>query len=144
MRYILRLTTIAAFCVLVTACAIQQTVRPITTSISSSLCIVKNPKVREGFLTAFESALDSKNVRYTVVDDHSTQEHCDWTATYSANWHWDMAVYMKHAEIKIYNRSCLAGEAVYDSSGAGPEKFIDAEVKVKELVNELIPYQSPY
>jgi hypothetical protein len=46
---------------------------------------------------------------------------------------------MKYAEIKVYRAAALVGEAVYDATWGGGrlDKFINAENKIRELVNEL-------
>ena len=61
------------------------------------------------------------------------------TSTYTANWGWDLAMYMKYAEIKVYRGVALVGLAVYDATRGGgrPDKFINAENKIRELVDEL-------
>ena len=48
-------------------------------------------------------------------------------------------MYMKYAEIKVYRSAALVGEAVYDAtwSGGRLQKFINAENKIHELVDQL-------
>jgi hypothetical protein len=50
-----------------------------------------------------------------------------------------MALYMRYAEIKVYRSAALVGEAVYDATWGGGrlDKFISAENKIRELVDEL-------
>jgi hypothetical protein len=61
------------------------------------------------------------------------------TSTYTANWRWDLALYMAFAEIIVYAEGTKVGSAVYDSlhGGANMNKFINAEAKIRELVDEL-------
>ncbi len=63
------------------------------------------------------------------------------TSTYTANWRWDLATYMALAEIKVYNQGKPVGEAKYDAmhGGGNMGKFIDADKKINELVNQLFP-----
>ena len=81
---------------------------------------------------------------YIVVDEASIPAECEWTATYLAKWSWDITIYMAYAEIKIFHNGNLDGEAVYDSTGGSGNmnKFIDAEPKIRELVNELMQMKS--
>jgi hypothetical protein len=60
-------------------------------------------------------------------------------STYTARWGWDVALYMKYAEIKVYQSATLIGEAVYDATWGGGrlDKFINAENKIREVVEEL-------
>jgi hypothetical protein len=66
---------------------------------------------------------------------------CPITSTYTANWRWDLAIYMAYADIKIYNGGKVIGEANYDATRAGLNggKFIDADKKINELVDQLFP-----
>ncbi len=125
---------------LLSACSIKQVVEPAEMPEKSSLCIIENPDVREGFLTTFKSVLNDKNISYRVVNESAVPSECEWTATYVGNWRWDLALYMAYAEIKIFHNGSLDGEAIYDSKmgGANMSKFIDAESKIRELVNELM------
>lgn len=136
---------IQAFLVLIvavflSACSIQQTVEKAEIPKGNALCIVENSDVRDGFLKEFKSNLQSRNIPYQVVASGAVPDSCIWTATYVANWTWDLALYMSYAEIKIFNRGQLDGRAVYDSrkGGANLDKFIDAETKINELLNELL------
>ena len=134
-----------AICALVvSACSINQSIEPAELSNGSELCIIENPNVRDGFLTEFESVLSSKNIPFKIVNRHSVPEGCEWTATYVARWSWDLTIYMSYAEIKVFHNGVLDGEAKYDATrgGANMNKFIDAEPKIRELVNKLMQYQS--
>ncbi|WP_439133820.1 Sbal_3080 family lipoprotein [Pseudomaricurvus sp.] len=125
---------------LLSACTITQNVEPAQLANQHQLCIIENPKVREGFLAEYRAALTDKGIAHQVVSANSVPDSCEWTSTYTASWSWDMALYMSYADIKVYHRGVLDGEAVYDSrrGGGNMGKFIDAEEKVRELVNELI------
>ena len=121
------------------SCAINQTVEPADIATDAVVCIVENPDVREGFLAELKKVLDEKHINYRVVDKQESL-NCEWTATYLGRWNWDLALYMSYAEIKIYKNGQLDGEAIYDASrgGANLGKFIDAETKIRELVDSLI------
>lgn len=53
-------------------------------------------------------------------------------------------MYMRYAELKIYRNAALFGEAIYDATwgGARLDKFISAEKKVRELVDQIFPQES--
>lgn len=128
----------------VSACTIKQTIEPAEISRNSTLCIIENTDVRPGFLKEFQSALGNKGIAHQVVNESDVPADCEWTATYIGKWSWDLALYMSYAEIKIFRNGSLDGEAIYDSTGgsANGDKFIDAEPKIHELVNELLQYNS--
>jgi hypothetical protein len=62
------------------------------------------------------------------------------TSTYTVNWAWRMALYMRYAEIKIITALRVVGEAVYDATWGGGrlDKFVSAENKIRELVDEQV------
>ena len=127
-----------------TACSIQQSIETSQISHKNELCIVENTKVRNGFLDTVTSVLHENNIKYRIVNEQSVPKECVWTATYTATWRWDMALYMSYANIKIFQQGQLDGEALYDATrgGANMGKFIDAEVKIRELVNQLILFKA--
>ena len=56
-------------------------------------------------------------------------------------------MYLSYAWIKIYDSGAIIGEAEYDSrwGGARFDKFINAETKIKEMVDQLFPsYRNQY
>jgi hypothetical protein len=76
-----------------------------------------------------------------MLDKSATPGECPLTSTYTANWRWDLALYLAFADITIYAGGKKVGRAVYDSLGGGgnPAKFINAEKKLQELVDQLFP-----
>ncbi|MEZ9196924.1 Sbal_3080 family lipoprotein [Shewanella sp. 10N.286.54.B9] len=125
---------------LTSACSIKQRVDPVQVSNNAEVCIQKNPDVREGFLKEMETILAEKKINYRIIEELNADEQCEWTATYTANWAWDLALYMVYAEIKVFRDGRLDGEAIYDArrGGANMSKFIDAEPKIRELIEQLI------
>lgn len=131
---------VTAVLLLASACTIKQHVDPVQVSNNAEICIKKNPDVRPGFLAEMEKVLEEKQIKYRVINELDASLQCEWTATYTANWHWDLALYMVYAEIKVFHQGKLDGEAIYDarSGGANMNKFIDAEPKIRELIEQLI------
>lgn len=130
------------FCItLLTGCAIQQRVTPVTGLASPEACIIENSAVRAGFSDELRSALTGKGYQVRMVAADSPTSVCPVSVTYVGRWSWDLALYMSYAEIKVYSAGQPAGEAVYDSTGGGANmgKFIDAGVKIRELVDKLFP-----
>lgn len=124
---------------LLSACTIVQTVEPTDLPPGDELCIIENTDVREGFLKEVKAVLGEMDIRYRVTDAAAAQEQCEWTMTYTGNWSWDLALYMSYAQIRVYRNGLLDGEAIYDASGGSGSlgKFIDAETKIRELMDEL-------
>jgi hypothetical protein len=127
--------------VLLQGCAITQTVKPFKDSGIEEVCIIENPSVRYGFLAAYKHALEENGYKTKILRPMAAVDECAVTTTYTANWLWDLALYMAYAEIRVYHRGQLSGEALYDSKrgGGNPGKFINAESKVRELAQALFP-----
>lgn len=134
-----RIHIIIMTCLIASGCTITQEVEPTSVDKENELCVVENPDVREGFLAELKSALSIKSIRYKVVPETDVPEGCAWTLRYVARWSWDIALYMSYAEINVFHNGSLDGTAKYDATkgGGSPGKFIDAEPKIRELVNEL-------
>ena len=125
-----------------TGCSIKQEVKPLTLKENTTeVCIEENKAVREGFLKAYKEVVEEKGYKVKLLEKDAPLNSCKLVSTYVANWTWDLAMYLVYAEIKIYNNTKLAGEAIYDARQAGGrlDKFISADKKVRELVNQLFP-----
>lgn len=140
----IQLLVLCSFSLFLSSCSIKQTVEPAELEREAQVCVVKNSAVRASFLDALENILLEKDISYKLVDKENTPKECEWTVTYVAKWSWDLALYMSYAEIKVLHNGVLDGEAIYDSTlgGANMNKFIDAEEKLRELVNELLEYKT--
>jgi hypothetical protein len=131
----------AVACVAVTGCAIHQTVKPVQQVEGRQVCIIQNPAVRPGFAEAYRRSLSAKGYAVRELPPNAAITECPVTSTYSARWQWDLALYMSYAELRVFSNGRPAGEALYDSQrgGANMSKFIEADKKVDELVNQLFP-----
>ncbi|MDB5957467.1 Sbal_3080 family lipoprotein [Ramlibacter sp.] len=122
-------------------CAIQQTIKPVGQVEGREICVIHNPAVRAGFMEAYQRSLATKGYTVRQLPPSSAITDCPVTSTYTANWRWDLAMYMAYAEIKVYSKGRPIGEAKYDAlrGGANMNKFIAADHKIDELVNQLFP-----
>jgi len=122
---------------------IEQKVKPITLSGTEAreICVIENTSVRKDFLTAYRDALSRRNLTVRVLPPETAVGSCPLTSTYTANWRWDLALYLAFADLKVYRNGRLEGEAVYDSlqAGAKTSKFINAGMKIQELTDQLFP-----
>lgn len=132
-----KLIAVALLTPLLGACSSVQKIDPVASHAGEKVCIVENPKVREGFLSSYQRAIEAKGMAVQVVPATAGTQACTLTSTYTASWNWDLALYMRYAKISIYRDGQLAGEALYDAHTAGMSKFIDADKKVQELVGQL-------
>ncbi len=130
-----------AFVVLLQGCAIQQTITPVRDAKIAEITIIDNPRVRGSFGSVLQSAVEEQGLATRMGPAMSSPRDYPHALTYTANWKWDMALYMSYAEITVYEKGKVIGKAVYDSTGgdARPDKFVNAENKVRELVGALFP-----
>lgn len=136
------MSCIALVSIALVGCAITQTVKPVERFAGTQVCIVVNPAVSQGgFLTTYARALTEKGYTVRQLPPGSAVTECPVTSTYTANWRWDLALYMAFADIKVYSNGLQSGQAVYDamSGGANMNKFIKGEAKITELVDQLFP-----
>jgi len=127
------------------ACSITQTVNPVPPLDTNAICIIDNSNARETFRDAYKRALEKKNYVVKVLPTSAVITDCSVSSTYTANWRWDLAMYMAYAEISVFKNGQKAGDAVYSSlsGGANMGKFIQAESKINELVDLLFPGGAP-
>jgi len=122
---------------------IEQKVKPITIADGEprEICVVENTAVRLNFLDAYKGSLAKRNFTVRVLPEGSAVGTCPLTSTYTANWNWDLALYLTFVDMKVYRNNHLEAEAVYDSLKAGLDtnKFVDGGAKIQELTDKLFP-----
>ena len=124
---------------LLSACAIHQTVKPVPQGRYTEICVVESPSVRKGFLDEYKRALEANGLVVRLLPMVTPVDTCPLVSTYNARGSWDLRLYMAYAELKVFVDGKPAGEALYDATqGAGsPDKFIDAGKKIRELTDQL-------
>jgi len=99
-------------------------------------------KVRQGFTDTYRAALQEKGFTVKQLPPASNPSDCHLSTQYIAQWKWNLTIYMSYVEIKVYEDGRMIGKALYDARIAGLDKYINAEDKIREMVNELFP-QTP-
>ena len=123
-----------------TGCAIDQRIERGESFSEKEICIVENPDVQSSFLEAYERALLKRAYSVRRIPATSNLRECPITSTYTANWRWDIFLYMAYANITIYKTGREIGSATYDSTQGAQNfaKFINAESKINELTEKLL------
>lgn len=137
-----RLSYVAFMPIVFVGCAINQAIKPVEQFSEAQVCIIVNPAVSQaGFLATYVRVLNEKGFTVRQLPSGSSVTECPVTSTYTANWRWDLALYMAFADIRVYRNGQQSGQAVYDALGGGANmnKFIKGETKITELVNQLFP-----
>lgn len=134
-------TLIAA--VAISGCSIKQTVTPATLSaeLAPEICMIPALNLRAGFTSAYQASLVEKGFRTRLMAPGSSADRCALATTYIGRWGWDLALYMKYADIRVYEQGRQVGQAEYDARWGGGrlDKFISAEDKITELTHQLFP-----
>ncbi len=130
---------------LAAGCAIRSDVQPVGFNAVEKVCIERNDKVMmDGFLPELQREIEARGVA-TEVYAGTAPAGCRHRLTYTANWKWDMAMYLTYARLDVYDGMSAGapriGGAVYDATGGGANmgKFGNTEEKLTPLVNELFP-----
>lgn len=126
-----------------TGCSIKQVVDPakLSPSLAPEICMISSPGVRQGFTEAYSRSLQRKGFTIRVLPAGSSPSICPLSTSYIGTWKWDLALYMRNADIEVFENGRRVGRATYDASnGSGRlDKFIDAESKINELTDQLFP-----
>lgn len=116
-RKITQITSISILIIL-SGCSISTTIKPVETQVSN-LCIMRNPKVlMDGFLPELKTQIEQHNINTIIVDEFSKPK-CTNKLEYTANWGWDLAMYLTYAELSVYEDTTLIGQAIYDARWGG-------------------------
>lgn len=116
-------------------CSTKQ-VTPVAMPEEKRICIIENPKVIHDFKGAYQRALEERGFQVEVFPDATPLSVCRMTTRYTANWRWDLTLYLAYAELRVYNAGQPAGRAVFHGRSS---RFFTTEGKIKELVDELFP-----
>ncbi len=133
---------------LLSACSIKQDVTPVAEQMEGNeICIVNNPAVmRPEFLQVMKQAMTERGYKPLVYEKGAPSlDTCKYNLIYTANWKWDLAMYLSYVKIDLLHKNQAVGTALYDASN-GPmslKKFIKGEKKVRELIAQLLPHFTP-
>ncbi len=114
------------------------------TNIKSEIVVVKDNETRSGFQNTIESWLQEHNYSYVVVPDNSKHDLNKLTLEYEGHWGWDLALYLKNAEITAYQGGQRVGEVKFKVPyTANPNKFGDASKRIGFMMDTLFGQMTP-
>ena len=123
----------------VIGCTITTKVNPITEPEISNLCIKYNKDIFvKEFGQGLKDLLAEKGINAEIYEGDQP-EGCYFRMEYTAEWSWDMAMYLEYAQINVYKDDTLIGDAVYDAKqgSASFNKFGKTAEKIKPLLDKL-------
>ncbi|MBY7730173.1 hypothetical protein JHW46_07370 [Vibrio splendidus] len=100
--------------------------------------IVKDAETREGFLNTMETWLQDNDYTYTVIPDKSQHDLDKLTLEYEGHWSWDLALFLKQAEINAYQNGQRVGEVEFKVPyTANPNKFGNATKRIGFMMDTI-------
>lgn len=118
---------------------VSQKVNQVKNIGNEEICIIKNPQVRSAFVNAYIEALKNNNYAVSLKNDESEAKNCVITSTYTAVYKFHWGQYLSTAELKVFEKGTLIGQAKYKAPFASPAKHGRIAPKIAALSNELFP-----
>lgn len=144
LRFTLPLLTIG--CLLFTGCSIARRVSSVPPGTRIDVLYVQqNHNVHmEGLHPELVAQL--QGLGYTVKSfDGPRPKDARFMLSYTANWRWDMAMYLTYFHADLLDGGRILGSAEYDANfgGARPDKFGRTAEKIRPLLIELLQNAEP-
>lgn len=136
---------------LLPACSIKQDVHPVNADILSAranrIALIRNDAVRFAeFNNVVAQSLERCGFIVETLPQGTNYDSLPLAMTYTANWSWDIDLYMSYARLEVFQAGKKIGDGVYDATGGGGlifSKFIKANEKVDQLVYGIFPTRAP-
>ena len=122
-------------------CAISRNVQPVDSTVRiDKIYVQNNPRVlMDGLLPEIVAQireLGFPSESYTGDRPEAVRHYI----TFTANWNWDMAMYLTYFRATLYEEGRVLGEAEYDAKmgGANMNKFGKTADKIRPLLTQLL------
>ncbi|HTJ79690.1 MAG TPA: Sbal_3080 family lipoprotein [Rariglobus sp.] len=121
-------------------CTITQKVSPVTSGPTiTTIYVQKNSNIHmEGLHPEILQQLTTLGFKVETFDTTRPKEATYWM-TYTANWNWDMAIYLTYFQATLLEDGKVLGRAEYDArkGGANMGKFGKTAEKIRPLLMDL-------
>jgi len=122
-------------------CAISKSVHAVERGNAiQTIYVAHNPRtLMNGFEPELVTQLKGLGFDAKVYENERPKEARHYL-TYTANWTWDMAMYLNYLRATLYDEGRVLGEIEYDAKlgGANMGKFGKTEGKIRPLLMELL------
>jgi len=127
------------FAVVLSGCAGPKfTASPITETIDTEIVIVNDKATRDGFEDRLEKWIADNDYKYVIVPDGSKHDLEKVTLEYVGHWGWDLALYLKQADINAYYKGQRIGEVNFKAPNTlNGNKFGDASERIGYMMDIL-------
>jgi hypothetical protein len=134
--YILSVVTFIV--ILLSGCVITRDIEPVNKNTKiDKIYIIENPRVHmSGLLPCIEEKLTDMGFATEVIHNKKDVPPNSYSMAYTANWAWDLAMYLTYFRIELmYNNQGMA-LVCYDATKGGGR--LDKFGKTSEIVNPLL------
>ena len=145
---------------ILSGCASRQDITRLEGDNIRMVCIIEHAAVRATTLDVIREGISRRGIGVRVVNGTYEFKHSSWIPRYQttdiagcdallfyvAHWNWDLAYYMRFANIWMSDPAGARrlAQATYDAStNIGPGKFIVARDKLLELVDQMLAGVTP-
>jgi hypothetical protein len=103
------------------------------------VCIEENPKVLvSDLIQVLEDGFQRHNIN-TLVYQNKAPDRCQYTLRYTALRAWDLAPFLRHAELRLRRGNETIASATYDHSGGfALNKWASTGEKLNPVIDELL------
>lgn len=116
-------------------------VRPVDAKAHSikQVCIERNPRVQvDDLVVVLENGFARHNIQ-TSVYEGTVPNGCEYTLWYTARRGWDLAPFLKSAELRLRHQGIEIATAYYNHSGGfALNKWASTETKLDPVIDELL------
>ena len=138
--FIVRFSLFASIVLAFSGCTITRTINPVSPGTAiQTIYVQRNPKVlMEGFHPELTKQIQELGFEVESYDG-STPQAAHYYMTYTANWQWDLAMYLTYFEATLFEDGKSIGKVEYDATrGSGRmDKFGHTADKIRPLLVEL-------
>ena len=135
-----RVAVLIALLFALTSCTITTAVSPVKDVNVGLVCVKQNDAIySKEFGQGVVNLLQEKGIKATLYYTNDVPTACSHRLEYTAEWKWDMAMFLYTAKLNVCSGNELIGEALYDArKGTGSmKKFGSTAEKISPLLDQL-------
>lgn len=140
-KFIARASVVILLLVVSTGCTINRKVEPVAAGTAiKTIAIQRNPKVHmEGLHPELVSQLEQLGFKVETYET-ARPDSTPFFLLYTANWQWDMAMYLTYFQAILLEDGKKIGEVEYDArrGGGRMDKFGGTADKIRPLLIDLL------
>ncbi|WP_414135613.1 Sbal_3080 family lipoprotein [Azoarcus olearius] len=110
----------------------------------SLVCIEENPNASAtDIVSVIEDGFQRRGILTAVYSGNAPSE-CEYSVWYLDEWGWDLAPYMRRAEIRLRRKAVTVARATYvHSGGLALNKWAGTKSKLEPVIDQLLAGYEP-